>query len=314
MSPQVMHMPRNQLSMFEGQTSMIAPRGSSLPSFTTFTSSPTMYQQHVGQGSSWSMPLQAFDYISFTTDATTKETATLRRKCFNCQIIEPPSWRRSTLAPGKIVSSIGDLECDKPNTDDLSRNVYVSFIQVCNRCGLYERTHSRPRPAVPGGSELRKLSTKSSSQFASVSMMANPHSPPMPFSDQQYLPSTSTGPPFSQSYTTQQSLMASPSLSQSSYMPSGSMPGGGGMGGGSGSGGGGGHPYAMSLMTMRTGQKAQYARQHQQQQQHLLHMQQQQMQMQAQAQRNHLTLPPGSDTASEQGWPQRSQNHSSQEY
>ncbi|KAK7015612.1 hypothetical protein R3P38DRAFT_2518817, partial [Favolaschia claudopus] len=39
-------------------------------------------------------------------------------RCFNCHTTEPPSWRRSTLNPGKI---------------------------VCNKCGLYERTHLRAR-------------------------------------------------------------------------------------------------------------------------------------------------------------------------
>ncbi|KAG9040170.1 hypothetical protein FRB95_000099 [Tulasnella sp. JGI-2019a] len=55
----------------------------------------------------------------YTSDAASKETLQLRRRCFNCHATKPPSWRRSTLHPGKI---------------------------VCNKCGLYERTHSRPRP------------------------------------------------------------------------------------------------------------------------------------------------------------------------
>lgn len=57
--------------------------------------------------------------IMHTDDAASKETQYLRRRCFNCHTTEPPSWRRSTLNPGKI---------------------------VCNKCGLYERTHLRPRP------------------------------------------------------------------------------------------------------------------------------------------------------------------------
>ncbi|KAG8891066.1 hypothetical protein FRB98_000075 [Tulasnella sp. 332] len=57
--------------------------------------------------------------ILHTDDAASKETLHLRRRCFNCHATEPPSWRRSTLTYGKI---------------------------VCNKCGLYERTHSRPRP------------------------------------------------------------------------------------------------------------------------------------------------------------------------
>lgn len=42
--------------------------------------------------------------IMHTDDASSKETQYLRRKCFNCATTEPPSWRRSTLNPGKIVS------------------------------------------------------------------------------------------------------------------------------------------------------------------------------------------------------------------
>ncbi|KZT29412.1 hypothetical protein NEOLEDRAFT_598030 [Neolentinus lepideus HHB14362 ss-1] len=57
--------------------------------------------------------------IQHTDDAASKETQYLRRRCNNCHTTEPPSWRRSTLNPGKI---------------------------VCNKCGLYERTHLRPRP------------------------------------------------------------------------------------------------------------------------------------------------------------------------
>ncbi|KIM25542.1 hypothetical protein M408DRAFT_331100 [Serendipita vermifera MAFF 305830] len=57
--------------------------------------------------------------ITYTDDAASKETQYLRRKCFNCENTEPLSWRRSTLNPGKI---------------------------VCNKCGLYERTHNKPRP------------------------------------------------------------------------------------------------------------------------------------------------------------------------
>ncbi|KAG9001158.1 hypothetical protein FRB93_012240 [Tulasnella sp. JGI-2019a] len=56
--------------------------------------------------------------ILYTSDAASKETLHFRRRCFNCHAIEPPSWRRSTLHLGKI---------------------------VCNKCGLYERTHSRSR-------------------------------------------------------------------------------------------------------------------------------------------------------------------------
>jgi GATA-binding protein len=75
--------------------------------------------------------------IQHTDDAASKETQYLRRRCFNCHTTEPPSWRRSTLNPGKI---------------------------VCNKCGLYERTHLRPRPLrfdeLRAGNKARKAATK----------------------------------------------------------------------------------------------------------------------------------------------------------
>ncbi|KAG9124252.1 hypothetical protein FRC07_012241, partial [Ceratobasidium sp. 392] len=57
--------------------------------------------------------------ITYTDNSATKLTQYLRRRCFNCRVTEPPGWRKSTLNPGKI---------------------------VCNKCGLYERSHARPRP------------------------------------------------------------------------------------------------------------------------------------------------------------------------
>ncbi|TFK43880.1 hypothetical protein BDQ12DRAFT_596392 [Crucibulum laeve] len=73
--------------------------------------------------------------VQHTDDAASKETQYLRRRCYNCHTTEPPSWRRSTLNPGKI---------------------------VCNKCGLYERTHLRPRPLrfdeLRAGNKARKQS------------------------------------------------------------------------------------------------------------------------------------------------------------
>ncbi|GLB34173.1 putative GATA zinc finger protein [Lyophyllum shimeji] len=75
--------------------------------------------------------------VQHTDDAASKETQYLRRRCFNCHTTEPPSWRRSTLNPGKI---------------------------VCNKCGLYERTHLRPRPLrfdeLRAGNKARSNKTK----------------------------------------------------------------------------------------------------------------------------------------------------------
>jgi GATA-binding protein len=82
--------------------------------------------------------------VQHTDDAASKETQYLRRRCFNCSQTEPPSWRRSTLNPGKI---------------------------VCNKCGLYERTHLRPRPL-----RFDELRTGSKSRKQSKSISGSPAS------------------------------------------------------------------------------------------------------------------------------------------
>ena len=70
--------------------------------------------------------------VQYTDNSASKETSFVRRRCHNCFITEPPSWRHSPLHPNKI---------------------------VCNRCGLYEKTHARARPYHPYHSlNLRKTS------------------------------------------------------------------------------------------------------------------------------------------------------------
>ncbi|KAH0588023.1 hypothetical protein H2248_006759 [Termitomyces sp. 'cryptogamus'] len=100
-----------------------------VPSQQAFYSRPSSY--HAG------LPVQ------HTDDAASKETQYLRRRCFNCHTTEPPSWRRSTLNPGKI---------------------------VCNKCGLYERTHLRPRPLrfdeLRAGNKARANKSKPSPKAA----------------------------------------------------------------------------------------------------------------------------------------------------
>lgn len=87
--------------------------------------------------------------IQHTDDAASKETQYLRRRCFNCHTTEPPSWRRSTLNPGKI---------------------------VCNKCGLYERTHLRPRPLrfdeLRAGNKARKQNKRTLSPKSRVATAA----------------------------------------------------------------------------------------------------------------------------------------------
>ncbi|KAH8979155.1 hypothetical protein EDB86DRAFT_3067104 [Lactarius hatsudake] len=55
----------------------------------------------------------------YTDDATTKLNDRIRRRCFNCCTTDTSTWRRSSLNPGKV---------------------------LCNKCGLFERTHNRARP------------------------------------------------------------------------------------------------------------------------------------------------------------------------
>ncbi|EAU84465.1 hypothetical protein CC1G_01461 [Coprinopsis cinerea okayama7 len=93
--------------------------------------------------------------VQHTDDAASKETQYLRRRCFNCHTTEPPSWRRSTLNPGKI---------------------------VCNKCGLYERTHLRPRPLrfdeLRAGNKARKAGKRTLSPKSRTNGVAATNSPP----------------------------------------------------------------------------------------------------------------------------------------
>ncbi|PFH53247.1 hypothetical protein AMATHDRAFT_45531 [Amanita thiersii Skay4041] len=68
---------------------------------------------------SYPMPGQAPVGSIYTDDASTKLSDRVRRRCFNCCTTDTSTWRRSNLSPGKV---------------------------LCNKCGLFERTHSRPRP------------------------------------------------------------------------------------------------------------------------------------------------------------------------
>ena len=78
---------------------------------------------------------QSFNAI-YTDDATTKLNDRIRRRCFNCCTTDTSTWRRSSLNPGKVVS----IEY----TALPYRRLVLS--QLCNKCGLFERTHNRARP------------------------------------------------------------------------------------------------------------------------------------------------------------------------
>jgi hypothetical protein len=64
-------------------------------------------------------PISSNIPVVYTEDAATKLSDRVRRRCFNCCTTDTSTWRRSNLSPGKV---------------------------LCNKCGLFERTHSRPRP------------------------------------------------------------------------------------------------------------------------------------------------------------------------
>ncbi|KAL0955261.1 hypothetical protein HGRIS_004152 [Hohenbuehelia grisea] len=70
-------------------------------------------------GMPYPLPGQTSLGITHTDDAATKLSDRVRRRCFNCCTTDTSTWRRSNLSPGKV---------------------------LCNKCGLFERTHSRPRP------------------------------------------------------------------------------------------------------------------------------------------------------------------------
>jgi len=74
-----------------------------------------------GQGSTLDEPSPRFHTYGtiYTDDARMKLGDCIRRQCFNCRATETTTWRRSRLSPGKM---------------------------LCNKCGLFERTHAVPRP------------------------------------------------------------------------------------------------------------------------------------------------------------------------
>ncbi|KAJ7602331.1 hypothetical protein FB45DRAFT_774683 [Roridomyces roridus] len=74
---------------------------------------------HASASASAPTPSTPSGPVTHTDDAATKLSDRVRRRCYNCLTTDTSTWRRSNLAPGKV---------------------------LCNKCGLFERTHSRPRP------------------------------------------------------------------------------------------------------------------------------------------------------------------------
>ncbi|KAF8633198.1 hypothetical protein AX15_001468 [Amanita polypyramis BW_CC] len=91
-----------------------------LPSHASIPPVSHLQNSHVRDAYSHSYPLPGQAPVSiYTDDANTKLSDRVRRRCFNCCTTDTSTWRRSNLSPGKV---------------------------LCNKCGLFERTHSRPRP------------------------------------------------------------------------------------------------------------------------------------------------------------------------
>ncbi|KAK7044009.1 hypothetical protein VNI00_008179 [Paramarasmius palmivorus] len=77
------------------------------------------HSPHIPPSVPYPIPGHPAQAIVYTEDAATKLSDRVRRRCFNCCTTDTSTWRRSNLSPGKV---------------------------LCNKCGLFERTHSRPRP------------------------------------------------------------------------------------------------------------------------------------------------------------------------
>jgi len=91
------------------------PSHHTVPSMSHISGNPTRETF----GIPYPLPGQTNVSVVHTDDASTKLSDRVRRRCFNCRTTDTSTWRRSNLSPGKV---------------------------LCNKCGLFERTHSRPRP------------------------------------------------------------------------------------------------------------------------------------------------------------------------
>ncbi len=76
--------------------------------------------------------------VVYTDDTRVKLTSRVRRQCFNCESKATTTWRRSRLTSGKWVCLSVCSRC-KTNCSEMR-------LQVCNKCGLFERAHAAPRP------------------------------------------------------------------------------------------------------------------------------------------------------------------------
>jgi hypothetical protein len=127
--------------------------------------------------------------ITHTDDAATKLSDRVRRRCFNCCTTETSTWRRSSLNPGKVV---------RAGWQRGERCELIALSQLCNKCGLFERTHSRPRPEQfphkrgPGSASGKSAKTGSAPPSSAAAPQAPPPPPPPPqvVSARQQVPPT----------------------------------------------------------------------------------------------------------------------------
>ena len=108
-------------------------------SYSYPTYSPPLSHATLGARDSASLtyplPGQNHYAIGYTDDAATKLSDRVRRRCFNCCTTDTSTWRRSNLSPGKVVCPLV-----------MSLDHHAHGVQLCNKCGLFERTHGRSRP------------------------------------------------------------------------------------------------------------------------------------------------------------------------
>lgn len=116
-----------------------APPVRNLPSDSTPCSMARPLYHDYNSPSHYVVPPSQPNYIVHTDDAATKLNDRVRRKCYNCRTTDTSTWRRSSLTPGKVV-------CHHWYSLSLSLLMIACPEQLCNKCGLFERTHSRPRP------------------------------------------------------------------------------------------------------------------------------------------------------------------------
>ncbi|KAH9031558.1 hypothetical protein EDB84DRAFT_1271018, partial [Lactarius hengduanensis] len=82
----------------------------------------------------------------YTDDARRKLGEGVRRWCFNCRAVDTSTWRRSSLSQGKL---------------------------LCNKCGLYERTHRVARPDKFPRKDGHDLPPHPQSQVTLLPVVAN---------------------------------------------------------------------------------------------------------------------------------------------